>query len=174
MEKVSRRAFIRTTAAAAGAAALPTAAAADHIGSMVGIAAPLKPITEHPWRFWCTHDQEMFYEPCDTIEEAIACAKREGYSHIARCQQQDYDLDLSAYRLREMLIDHNEEKIGEGEFPEFSPEAEADLEQMVEAAIRAWALKHKIDMTAWSFAATEGVQRAATDDDDETKEASNG
>lgn len=144
-----------------GAAAIPAAAA---IAGTTGIAttiettgAPtplLTPYTDYPWRWWVSNDKETYYNDFDTLKEALEYAARSEYSYIAECQQQDFDLSVDGWRILEQLNDDNGELIGEGEGIECTSEQERDLGEMVTAAIEAWAVKHKIRITAWTFAET--------------------
>ncbi|WP_018265506.1 hypothetical protein [Methylosinus sp. LW4] len=159
MSKVSRRAFLGATATVAGAAALPTAAAAEQIASLAGV-APLKPISEYPFRWWVSFDGgEVFTEDFKTREEAIAYAEASGGGTIAECQQRDFDLYLTDDDIFEALHGHNEDAIGEGEFIEWTAEQGRELEREVNAVIAAWAERHKINSTAWQFAAVRNSEK---------------
>lgn len=157
MSKVSRRAFLGAAAAAAGTAAVPTAAAAEQIASLAGV-APLQPIAAapaYPFRWWVSFDGgEVFSDDFATREEAVAYAEGSGGGMNAECQQGDFDLDLRADDIYEALRENNEEAIGEGDFIDWPLEQGQELEREVNAVIAAWAERHKINRTAWLFAAT--------------------
>lgn len=97
---------------------------------------------------------EIFYDEFATREEAVAYAEDCGGGTIAECQQRDYNLYITDDDIYEAMRGHNEEAIGEGDFVEWSAEQGEELARKVNAVIAAWAEKHKINRTAWQFAAT--------------------
>jgi TAT (twin-arginine translocation) pathway signal sequence len=148
----SRRAFIKTAAAvpaalAIGAPPLPDAA----VAAPVTAAKVVSPYTDYPWQWWCSHDDDTYYEAFPTMEEAIEYAKKNEFSIVAECCQQDFYLSVEGCDIIELLDGHNEEIIGEGEGIQCTTEQEKDLGAMVTAAIEAWVLKHNIDITGWTF-----------------------
>jgi hypothetical protein len=151
----NRRAFLAATAAApiaAVAGTLPVAAATT-IEPPVARLLP-SPYKEHPWRWFVSQDKEIYHEDFDTLAEALECARTCDYSFVAEAQQQNYALDVDGDEILELLYGHNEEHVGEGEFLTPNRDQTSDLGKMVTAAIEAWAVKHQIDVTAWSFAET--------------------
>jgi hypothetical protein len=94
---------------------------------------------------------EVYHTDCNTREEAIEVAKQYGGGLIAECQQQDFDLGLTGDDIIECLYGQNEGAVGEGDFIECTREQCKDLGDMVTDAILAWAEKHKISLTAWTF-----------------------
>ena len=145
--KSSRRSFLK------GAAAIPVVAAVG-VGGAIEAATPAvaAAVPAYPFQWWFSYDGgELFTENFDTKEAALAFLKHEGEGMIAECQQQDFDLRLDAYDILERLSEGNEELIGEGEFIEPNKEQMADLENSVNAAIDAWAIRNKISLTAWTF-----------------------
>jgi hypothetical protein len=151
----TRRAFIKATAAlpAIAAVGVEVPAVAAPVVEAVPAAA-LTPYTDYPWRWWVGHSEEVFNEWFETKEEALEFAKRDEASFVAECCQQDFSLDIDGYEVLELLEHNNEERIGEGDFFSCTDEQERDLGEMVTQAVEAWAIKHKIDLQAWTFGAT--------------------
>lgn len=153
----TRRDLFKVGAAAAAAVALPSPGPSVSAEMIEPVAAfvPATPYTEHPWRWWFSADGETFLESFDTQAEAIEAAKAYGEKVIvAECQQQDFSLQVYGSDVIEMLYQNNEEHIGEGEFFDCTREQSDELGQVVTVAIEAWAAKHKLDLTAWTFGAT--------------------
>ena len=158
----TRRTFLKVGGAAAAIAAvapLSTAAAEPTMisGEMAATLAPPSPYTTYPWKWMISHDGETFFEEFASQAEAIEAA--EGYGEgmvVAECQQQDFDLRLRGDYILKQLYLNNEDIIGEGEFFDTSctPEQVKELGDMVTAAIEAWDIKHKINLTAWMFGAS--------------------
>jgi hypothetical protein len=161
--KPSRRTFI------AGAATLPIAASmkpeATISAAPDGIAAaPLpSPYAEYPWRWMVSHDDYSFCEDFETLQEALEFARSEGAEVVAECVMQDFSLDFDGDDVLEALLGRNEELIGEGEFIDATKEQRDDLGNMVTAAIEAWAVKHRISLTAWTFGGMRNKQRVDQD-----------
>jgi len=142
---------------AAGAAATATAASVPAIVEAAPIAEaaavlPATPYTDYPWKWFCTYDGEIYYDPFETFEDAMESAKESDYSGVALCQEQDFDLTLHGDWVLEHLCDRNEELMNEdGDFLKCTPEQEKDLTQMLTATIEQWVMKHQISIKAWAF-----------------------
>lgn len=149
----NRRELLLGAAAAIPAATTLMGVSGVADGEIAAAATPaLMPYTEHPFKWWVGIDGEIFTDDFDTREEAIEFARKNEYGHVAECCQQDFSLDIGGDEILEVLYGHNEEIMGEdSEFIACTPEQERDLGNMVTAAIEAWAVKHKIDITAWAF-----------------------
>jgi hypothetical protein len=158
--KPSRRAFLATAAALPAATAVlsaPTVAALP----LESATPVLTPYMEYPWRWMVSHDDYSFSEEFETLEKALEFARIEGAEVVAECQMQDFSLSLGGDEVLEALLGTNEELIGEGEFIDATNEQRDDLGKMVTAAIEAWAIKHHISLTAWSFAGIRNKQKVA-------------
>ena len=163
---IDRRALFRGAgmAAAAVAAGLSVAGRATTATATLvdGVGAATK--AQYPYVWWLSRDGgEEFIETFASKEEALAALAMEGDgcdAVIAECQQQDFDLRVSDDDLFEAMQSSNEEAIGEGEFIEWTPEQGAELEREVNAVIKAWAARHKINRHAWQFADTRNHIRA--------------
>ncbi|UGY15257.1 twin-arginine translocation signal domain-containing protein [Bradyrhizobium septentrionale] len=153
----TRRDLFKVGAAAAAAVALPSSGpvvAGELVEPAVAV-APATPYATYPWRWWISLDGESFIEEFDTEAEAIKAAKGYGEKAIvAECQQQDFSLHVYGSDVIEMLYQNNEEDIGDGEFFDCTKEQSDELGQVVTAAIEAWAAKHKLNLTAWTFGQT--------------------
>ena len=126
--------------------------------------------------WWHSQEEERWQGPCKTRAESIDEGRGEYLNEtfmVCEAEQDEYDLRLSARWLLEELNNRNEEKIdpdGDGIFYPTTNEQDNDLEHMVEAAIRAWAEKHKISLRAWSFknqGPIENIETAPEADDGE-------
>jgi hypothetical protein len=163
---VSRRDFMRAAAAASTAAALPATAAADQLLSISGVAGNLKPAAEYPFDWWVSCDGgEVYRERFATREAAVECARRYGGAAIAECRQQDFDLTIDDDELYELMQSRNEERIGDGDFVEWTREQGEELAREVNAVIAAWAERHKINRPAWTFAEVRNFEEIAPPDD---------
>lgn len=150
-EQHSRRAFMK------GAAALPAAGAIGALGmrevvQAAEVATPVSPYTNYPWQWFVSSDGDEYHDVFNTMQEAVEYAKQCQYSIVAECQQQDFDLSISGNTIIEWLDDNNYDTRGDCEGIECTNEQAKDLENMVTAAIEAWVVKHKISITAWTFA----------------------
>lgn len=146
--QASRRTFLKGAAAVPVAASIGIAGAAEMASPAVAVAAS----AAYPFRWWFSYDGgELFSEEFSSKEHAVAFLEREGCGMIAECQQQDFDLRMDADYILEHLAEANEELIGEGDFIDPNKEQIADLEKSVNDAIAAWAARHKIGTTAWTF-----------------------
>lgn len=148
----SRRTFLKTAAAIPAVSII--GGAPSHVAAAASPAAdiPVAVATAYPFRWWVSSDGgEMFHTECETRDEAIREARGYGGSIIAECQQQDFDLGLTGDNVIEQLYSQNEEIIGDGDFIQCTKEQTKDLGDMVTAAILAWADKHNIHTTAWTF-----------------------
>ncbi|WP_439398456.1 twin-arginine translocation signal domain-containing protein [Bradyrhizobium sp. PMVTL-01] len=153
----TRRTFLKAGGAIAAAAITPLPASSAEPTLVIGEAAAtaVSPYAEYPWMWWVSLDGETFISEFETKEEALKEAL--GYGEpamVAECIQQDFSLDVYGSEVLEMLQMNNEELIGEGEFLDCTSEESDDLGKMVTATIEAWAAKHKINLTAWTFGAT--------------------
>ena len=84
----------------------------------------------------------------------------EEHAVIAECKCQDFDLRINANDLIESMANNNDDRIGEGDFINPTPEQEKELEDSVNAVISAWAEKHDINQTSWTFAGVRNQIRA--------------
>jgi hypothetical protein len=156
--KPSRRAFLATAAALPAATAVLSAPAVAAL-PLEPATPVLTPYTEYPWRWMVSHDDYSFSEDFETLEKALEFARIEGAEVVAECKMQDFSLGMEGGDVLEALLGQNEDRIGEGEFLECTREQEKDLGAMVTAAIEAWAVKHRISLTAWSFEDIRNRQR---------------
>lgn len=109
-------------------------------------------MTEYPYKWFITNDEEVWHNECDSREEALKYAREKGWKIIGEARHQDFDLQLPGAAVLEVLEGQNEEFTNEdGDFIYASPEQEKDLGDMVSAAIAAWVEKHKIGVKAWVF-----------------------
>lgn len=156
--KPSRRAFIAAAAAAPIATSVPVAVAetAPPIEPPIPVQTPY---VDYPWRWMVSNDDYSYTEEFDTLAKALEHAHAVGAEFVAECQMQDFYLAVSGSDVLEMLQGQNEDLIGEGEFIDATREQEADLGKMVTEAIETWAIKHKISLTAWTFAGVRNKQR---------------
>jgi hypothetical protein len=155
--KPSRRAFIAVGVAAPIAAAIP---AVDVVTLPIEPPTPVQtPYTEYPWRWMVSSDDYSYSEEFETFAKAIEHAKAVGAEIVAECQMQDFYLGVTGDDVLEMLQGQNEDLIGEGEFIEATKEQADDLGKMVTEAIEHWAVKHRISLTAWTFAGVRNKQR---------------
>jgi hypothetical protein len=157
--KPSRRAFIASAAAFPIAAAVPAGSSLSAVPN--GLAAPPTPSphTEYPWRWMVSHDDYSFGEDFDTLEKALEYARIEGAEVVAECQLQDFSLELDGDDVLEVLLGRNAELIREGEFIDPTKEQQDDLGKMVTTAIEAWAVKHRISLTAGALGGMRNRQR---------------
>jgi hypothetical protein len=160
MGMISRRNLIKTASAIPAVAMIPAAAALPLAPAVLvaGPVAVLKPA--YPWKWWVTHDREVYHESFETRDEALEYASGCGYAEIAECQQQDFSLEIEPWRVLEMLQDDNEELVGDGDFFSCTNEQEKDLGKMLTATMYAWADKHNINLTAWTFGETRNHESA--------------
>ncbi|MDR3485408.1 MAG: hypothetical protein P4M05_10945 [Bradyrhizobium sp.] len=157
---LSRRALLQTTVALAATTAIAKTKAVEAATAPMAIPASVaKPVDPHPWKWWVSLDGgDVYHNACATREEALEIARGYGTNAIygttaiiAECKQQDFRTDIDGDRILEWLQESNEELIGEGEYIDCSAEQLKDLEDSVEATIRAWVERHKINNTAWMF-----------------------
>lgn len=123
------------------------------VGTMVSEVPLSEAAALYPYRWWVSLDGgEVFQEPYNTEAEAIKAAKEHGGALVAECRQQGYDLCVDGDVIIELLYGQNEEQMGEdAEFITASDEALHELGDVVTKAIKEWAIKHKIDTTAFMF-----------------------
>jgi hypothetical protein len=160
--KPSRRAFIASAAALPVAAAVPAGTSLSAAPDGLALPPTPSPYTEYPWRWMVSRDDYSFGEDFDTLEKALEFARAEGAEVVAECQMQDFSLELDGDDVLEALLGRNDELIGEGEFIDATKEQQDDLGKMVTAAIEAWAIKHRISLTAWTFGDMRNRQRVDT------------
>ena len=116
------------------------------------VAVPAAAAPSYPWQWWFSYDGgDVYTEWFETKEEAIEHARNSGGGLVAECQQQDFHLRVEGDTILEILDGQNEEAIGEGDGIECTSEQADDLGKTVSDAIEAWAQKHKINLTAWTF-----------------------
>lgn len=110
-------------------------------------------------QWWWSHDDERFDGPFNTREAAIAEAEvsfgtDDGF-YICQATKSAEKLSghFDAADLIERANDESAEFMGEDGDPLFDPNAdqEADLQEIVRAAIDAWQEKHKLVFTQWCF-----------------------
>lgn len=155
--KPSRRAFIAAAAVAPIAASVPATAEA---ALPVEPPPPVQtPYTDYLWRWMVSRDDYFYHEEFETLAKALEFAKAEGADTVAECQMQDFHIGVTGDEVLEMLLGQNEDLIDEGEFIEATRDQGADLGDMVTKAIEAWAIKHKISLTAWEFAGVRNKTR---------------
>jgi len=164
---MDRRSLLKSAAALAAAAALPTpvSVAAEAAPPMSAAVTPvkLKPYADYVWEWFVSHDGEVYHEAFATKEEAIEYAKDNEYAIVAECIQRDFRLDVSGWRIIEEINENNHELMGEDqEGIEATHAQEIDLEVMVKSAVEAWVVKHQINITAWSF---DGIQNETSVED---------
>lgn len=154
---VTRRSFIRAAGAlpvAAAAATIAPAAlpeGAELVVEQVEAPAPA-------WGWYAGHDGERFgLGPYDTKEEMLQAAYRElgDRFHILEAAPGEYDLDaFRDGRGVELLDEHNQDLTDpDGDYIAFDVNAEqrAELDAMLNAAVRAWVNKHDLPLTSWRF-----------------------
>jgi hypothetical protein len=152
---MDRRKLLKTTIAATAATALPIA---DTIAPIIAApaASPIMPINSKPYinyvfEWFVSYDGEVYYEGFATRDEAERYAKQCGYSLIAECKPQDFDIRIYGGDIIERLNEDNYELIGEDDGIICTSEQEGDLTKMLTRAFEAWVVKHNIDIRAWSF-----------------------
>lgn len=155
--KTSRRSLLKGAAVIPAAAAVATSGLGTAATEAAALPVPPTPYTEYPWRWFVSHDKEVYHDDFDTLEDALRYAQSSEYAYVAECRQQDFDLSLDGWQAIDYLNDQNGDRIGEGEGIECTPEQERDLDKMLTAAVEAWVVKHKIKITAWSFAETRNL-----------------
>jgi hypothetical protein len=119
------------------------------------------------WRWWISTDEERYQGPYDSREEAIAVGTDDyGGDAFHICEATQGMLNLRPFwadDIYDRLQDVNEERVDpeDGELFRKSPtkEQDADLANMVNDAIEAWARKHNIDTRAWAFDSQRNSER---------------
>lgn len=112
------------------------------------------------WNWWYSQDEERYYGPCVSREEAIECGFGDYGDepfHICEARKGKISTYIPAYRLLEYLDEANEEVIdqdGDGRAFDTTNEQDRDLERVVEEAIRSLAVANKLSLVGWSFEET--------------------
>ncbi len=158
---MNRRSLLKSIGAAVGASVL----AVPSVSSVEAVAPVDAAKTVFPWTWRISTDGGYeFTEEYASKDEAIAALLHYDYNDtnvvIAECKEQEFDLRITGDEIIDLMLNNNEDIIGEGEFISVTPEQEKELEDAVNAAISAWDKKHGINTTAWQFAGTRNHIRA--------------
>lgn len=169
---ISRRLFLKSTAAVASAPAMPVAiaatpGAAQAVASIIGAPAVKKTFNFE----WWTGDGETFKGNYPTFAEALAYARFERQPAILRARQQSIPLTIDEMTL-DVLVDYWSEEFGEylGEDESFELNAtEKQRNQLIEAldgVLQSWLDHYDLRPTAWAFD-DRGQIRVSVDDQNE-------
>lgn len=162
---MNRRSFFKAISAVTAACGMPAKAA--FVGPLVG-ATFVAPEATYPWTWMISLDGGYTFDNYEfkNKDAAVAyMAKLPEYEQedavVAECKQQDFDLRINFDWLLDYLRDQNADQIGDGDFISVSDEQGEELEQEVNAVIEAWAVRHNLYRTAWTFAGTRNHIRPA-------------
>ena len=112
------------------------------------------------YQWWMTHNEEEYFNPCETREEALTMAREEGYPVIAECLKGDFNLTVDADNVLQRLGEQNEENTNEdGDFIDCTRTQLDDLSAMLTETLRAWAVKHDIKTEAWAFVDIRNIEK---------------
>lgn len=154
---MDRRSLLKTAFGATAVAALPMIPATAEVAvaaTALPVAPPkLKPYVDYVWEWFVSHDGEVYHESFPTREAALEYAKACDYRLVSECRQQDFDIRIEGWEVIERLNEANYDQIGEGDGISCTNAQEGDLGDMLTQAMEAWAVKHAIDLRAWTFGA---------------------